>query len=112
MEGESSRALEIRTDVQGPSAPKLINLTCSNLDSLYLQWERPSSFYNQIDYYYVYYRPEQDWAFSEISLQANKDQFEQDVSHRCNHSHVIHSHDDCLFLAADCEPDSGHTVRS
>jgi len=67
-EGESSRIIEVRTDVQGPSAPKIVNVTCVNLDSLYLQWERPTTYYNQIDYYFVYYRPEESWIFEEVMM--------------------------------------------
>ena len=79
QEGESSRMIEIRTDVQGPTAPYIVNLTCSSLDSIYLQWERPASYYNKIDYYFVYYRPENSWEFEEIALSASRDQIDHEV---------------------------------
>ena len=65
--------------MQGPSAPRFVNVACSSLDSLYLQWERPTSFYNQIDYYFVYYRPEESWAFNELALTATKDRIDHEV---------------------------------
>lgn len=79
IEGESSRILEVLTDVQGPNSPTIINVTCSSLDSLYLQWERPTNFYNQIDYYYVYYRPEESWSFEEIMLSASRERLLHEI---------------------------------
>lgn len=82
FEGAPSRTIEIRTDVQGPSAPYIVNLTCSSLDSLFLQWERPSTFYNEIDYYFVYYRSEASWEFEEIALSAGRGRMDHEVSAR------------------------------
>ena len=79
LEGESSRTLEVRTDVQGPSAPNIVNVTCSTPDSIYLQWTRPANFYNQIDYYFVYYRSEDNWGFEEIMLSASRDRLDHEI---------------------------------
>ncbi|KAL1481209.1 hypothetical protein MTO96_034604, partial [Rhipicephalus appendiculatus] len=68
--GESSNLLKIQTDVQGPSAPIIVNLTCQSLDSLFLQWERPQTYYNKVDYYFVHYRSEEAWGFEEIAMAA------------------------------------------
>ncbi|XP_075525453.1 putative receptor-type tyrosine-protein phosphatase mosPTP-1 isoform X3 [Dermacentor variabilis] len=68
--GESSNLLKIQTDVQGPSAPTIVNLTCQSLDSLFLQWERPQTYYNKVDYYFVHYRSEEAWGFEEIAMAA------------------------------------------
>ncbi|KAK8771955.1 hypothetical protein V5799_024803 [Amblyomma americanum] len=68
--GESSNLLRIQTDVQGPSAPIIVNLTCQSLDSLFLQWERPQTYYNKVDYYFVHYRSEEAWGFEEIAMAA------------------------------------------
>lgn len=54
-EGEASDAVTQRTDISGPSAPIVSNLTCHNLDALYLRWKRPAEYYNTIDYYIVRY---------------------------------------------------------
>ncbi|XP_046912035.2 protein tyrosine phosphatase 99A isoform X4 [Dermatophagoides farinae] len=59
-EGEASRTIEFRTDVSGPSAPYISNLTCEGDDALIVQWTRPERFYHKIDYYFVYYRSEHD----------------------------------------------------
>ncbi|XP_054722094.1 tyrosine-protein phosphatase 99A-like, partial [Uloborus diversus] len=67
-EGDPSKILEFHTDVQGPSAPYIVNLTCQTLDSLYVQWERPQIFFNRIDYYFVHYRSENNWDFEEIAM--------------------------------------------
>ncbi|KAI2797964.1 Protein tyrosine phosphatase, partial [Blomia tropicalis] len=69
-EGEASRTLEFLTDVSGPSAPIIVNLTCDGDDSLIVQWTRPEVFYNKIDYYFVYYRSEHDSDsdFEEIAI--------------------------------------------
>ncbi len=71
-EGESSRTLEFRTDVSGPSAPLIVNLTCQSNDALHVQWEQPSIYYNSIDYYFIYYRSEHksDTEFEEIAVSA------------------------------------------
>ncbi|XP_067128847.1 tyrosine-protein phosphatase 99A-like isoform X4 [Centruroides vittatus] len=75
-EGDSSRIIDVRTDVQGPSAPNIVNLTCQSLDSLFLQWERPQTFYRNIDYYLVYYRSEDSWEFQELIMTAPEDRID------------------------------------
>ncbi|UXI20835.1 hypothetical protein NH340_JMT06778 [Sarcoptes scabiei] len=69
-EGEASRTVEFRTDVSGPSAPYIFNLTCDGEDALIVQWSRPERFYHKIDYYFVYYRSEHesDDNFEEIPI--------------------------------------------
>ncbi len=83
-EGESSRTLEFRTDVSGPNAPLIVNLTCQSNDALHVQWERPSVFYNSIDYYFIYYRSEHrsDTEFEEIAISAGgvNAHYDHDVS--------------------------------
>ncbi|XP_076351055.1 putative receptor-type tyrosine-protein phosphatase mosPTP-1 isoform X2 [Tachypleus tridentatus] len=77
FEGQPSQKLVVRTDVQGPSAPYISNITCPTLDSLFLQWERPQKYYNQIDYYYVYFRSEHSWEFEEIALEVSHNKIDQ-----------------------------------
>ncbi|XP_054161930.1 tyrosine-protein phosphatase 99A-like isoform X2 [Oppia nitens] len=70
-EGESSKAVEYRTDVTGPSAPQIVNLTCETTsDALHVFWERPSVYYNSIDYFFIYYRSEHnsDNEFEEVAV--------------------------------------------
>ena len=54
--GALSEPIIVQTDVRGPSAPRIANLTCHNADTLFLQWHRPSIYNKSIDLYYIYYR--------------------------------------------------------
>ncbi|XP_028968675.1 tyrosine-protein phosphatase 99A [Galendromus occidentalis] len=71
--GDNSNAVEVKTDVAGPSAPPIFNLTCHNSDSLYIAWGRPSRYYSHVDMYYVHYRSEYAWSFEEIAMDASQD---------------------------------------
>ncbi|XP_023243545.1 protein sidekick-2-like [Centruroides sculpturatus] len=66
MEGDSSKTLEIQTDVRSPSAPNITNLTCISVNKLYLQWKRPQIVYGNVDYYTIYYRSENFEDFREV----------------------------------------------
>lgn len=63
--------MEIVTDVAGPSAPIITNLTCKDEQSIFLQWDRPRLVYKGIDYYYIYYRNEEQWQFKEVAVGMN-----------------------------------------
>ncbi|XP_013779211.1 tyrosine-protein phosphatase 99A-like [Limulus polyphemus] len=71
-QGESSNKIEMWTDVQGPSAPNIMNLTCHSLDTIYVQWEQPEVFHKSIDHYFVYYRSENSWDFKKIDVNATE----------------------------------------
>lgn len=79
-EGEASDAVTQRTDISGPSAPIVSNLTCHNLDALYLRWKRPAEYYNTIDYYIVSFRPFTQHEFQEIKINASARHLETAVS--------------------------------
>lgn len=70
-DGEPSDPVIQRTDISGPSAPQIINLTCHSQDSLYLQWKRPTSFYNSIDFYMINYRDSGYNSYQQIQLISN-----------------------------------------
>ena len=70
-EGSPSHPFEVVTDVSGPSAPIVTNLTCKDEQSIYLQWERPAVVYKTVDYYYVYYHNEEQWEFKEVTVGTN-----------------------------------------
>ncbi|RWS27801.1 tyrosine-protein phosphatase 99A-like protein, partial [Leptotrombidium deliense] len=78
--GNLSNPVEAQTDVQGPSAPYIINLTCSATDTLFIQWERPTTYYNNIDYYFVSYRSEKSHDFEEIELIAGPDKRDYEIT--------------------------------
>lgn len=53
-EGEPSEPVYNRTDISGPNAPRILNLTCQAQDTVFVQWERPTQFLHSIDFYYIY----------------------------------------------------------
>lgn len=77
-EGEPSDAVISKTDISGPSAPRILNLTCATQDTIYLQWERPKEFYNSIDYYYINYTSEH--SNESIIMESSKEHLESAVS--------------------------------
>lgn len=70
-EGQPSRPFEMVTDVAGPGPPIITNLTCKDEQSIYLQWEPPRMVYKTVDYYYIYYRNEEQWQFKEVAVGMN-----------------------------------------
>lgn len=79
-EGEASDAVTQRTDISGPSAPIVTNLTCNNLDALYLRWKRPLEYYNSIDFYIVSFRSALQHDYTEIKINASARHLETAVS--------------------------------
>lgn len=75
-EGEPSDMLTVYTDVQGPSAPNIMNLTCQSHDSLFLQWERPHVYHHQIDYYYIYFTSDANKSTNEIKVETGNNRLD------------------------------------
>ncbi|XP_048512163.1 tyrosine-protein phosphatase 99A-like isoform X2 [Athalia rosae] len=75
-EGEPSEHIIHKTDVTGPRAPRILNLTCQAQDAIYFQWQRPGTFWNSIDYYYIRFRNEDNGEYEEIELTADKEHLE------------------------------------
>ncbi|XP_017785982.1 PREDICTED: tyrosine-protein phosphatase 99A isoform X2 [Nicrophorus vespilloides] len=53
-EGVQSKSVINKTDIGGPSAPKILNLTCENSETIYVKWQRPTVYYNSLDLYNIY----------------------------------------------------------
>lgn len=70
-DGEPSDPVIQRTDISGPSSPQIINLTCHSQDAIYLQWRRPTSFYNSIDFYVINYRDSSYSNYQQIQLNTS-----------------------------------------
>lgn len=70
FDGEPSEVSQ-RTDIAGPSAPKVVNLTCHSQDALFFGWRIPQTYYNTIDYYIISYRNVVYADFREIRITAN-----------------------------------------
>ncbi|XP_076676986.1 putative receptor-type tyrosine-protein phosphatase mosPTP-1 isoform X5 [Andrena cerasifolii] len=75
-EGEPSDHIIRRTDISGPSAPLILNVTCQTHDSVYIQWARPNLFWGSIDYYFINYRIENGTRYEEIEVIAEKNHLE------------------------------------
>uniref|UniRef100_A0A182N755 Putative receptor-type tyrosine-protein phosphatase mosPTP-1 n=1 Tax=Anopheles dirus TaxID=7168 RepID=A0A182N755_9DIPT len=60
-----------RTDVSGPSAPKVVNLTCHSHNALYYGWRIPQMYYNTLDVYIISYRNIAYHEFLEIRITVN-----------------------------------------
>jgi hypothetical protein len=85
-DGEPSDPVIQRTDIAGPSAPQIINLTCHSQDALYLQWKRPTTFYNSIDFYVINYKESSYSNFQQIQLNTTAAFAETAV---CGHSMLL-----------------------
>ncbi|KAK4304169.1 hypothetical protein Pmani_023889 [Petrolisthes manimaculis] len=80
-EGRSSHPVFVSTDVSGPGAPIISNLTCQPDATIYLQWLRPANVYGTVDLYYIYYRPEDSFEFEEIAVNS--------VNNRLEHNFLL-----------------------
>ncbi|KAK8381218.1 hypothetical protein O3P69_008230 [Scylla paramamosain] len=69
-EGKSSQPVIVSTDLSGPGAPTISNLSCQANGDIYLQWLRPEKLYGTVDLYYIYYRPEDSFEFEEIAVNS------------------------------------------
>ena len=68
-EGLPSLHFQMVTDVAGPSAPTITNLTCRDERSVFLQWERPRLVFKTVDLYRVHYRRDDEpWQFREVPV--------------------------------------------
>ena len=61
------------TDVSGPSAPMITNLTCLNPTTIYLKWDRPRKVHKDIDFYIVSFRDESQWKFQELVIRRHEE---------------------------------------
>ncbi|XP_011312155.1 tyrosine-protein phosphatase 99A isoform X2 [Fopius arisanus] len=79
-EGEPSDHIMQKTDVAGPSAPIILNLTCQSRDAMYVYWSRPETFWNSIDYYYIMYRNELAHKHLEIEIPTSKEHLNSGIT--------------------------------
>lgn len=79
-EGKQSDPILQKTDVSGPSAPIIVNLTCHTSDTLHLRFKRPTIFYNSIDFYIIWFKQVNDVGFMNITLNASSAHLETAVS--------------------------------
>ncbi|TDG52370.1 hypothetical protein AWZ03_001200 [Drosophila navojoa] len=75
-EGEPSDQIAQRTDVAGPSAPAIVNLTCHSQESITIRWKRPYEFYNTIDFYIIKTRLAGQDTHRDIRINASAKELE------------------------------------
>ncbi|XP_037707515.1 tyrosine-protein phosphatase 99A isoform X2 [Drosophila subpulchrella] len=75
-EGEPSDQIAQRTDVGGPSAPAIVNLTCHSQESITIRWRRPYEFYNTIDFYIIKTRLAGQDTHRDIRINASEKELE------------------------------------
>ncbi|KAM8705306.1 hypothetical protein ACLKA7_009726 [Drosophila subpalustris] len=75
-EGEPSDQIAQRTDVGGPSAPAIVNLTCHSQESITIRWKRPYEFYNTIDFYIIKTRLAGQDTHRDIRINASAKELE------------------------------------
>lgn len=79
-ESERTDQLKQCTDVSGPGPPRITNITCvPTNNSFYIQWQRPTEFFNTIDLYYITYRSIDSNEYEEIKVDTVNDDLEQVV---------------------------------
>ncbi|KAK0083318.1 hypothetical protein PV326_006773, partial [Microctonus aethiopoides] len=79
-EGEPSGHIIQKTDVAGPSAPVILNLTCQAHDAIYIYWARPETFWNSIDYYYIKYRNDILNGYEDIEIPTSKEHLNSGIT--------------------------------
>ncbi|CAB4058545.1 PTPRG [Lepeophtheirus salmonis] len=56
------------SDVKGPSAPVITNLTCRDVNSIFIQWDPPRRVYNRVDHYFVYYQSDDQVQYQVVTI--------------------------------------------
>jgi len=69
--GQASQNIIQTTDTAEPSAPFITNVTCYETQKIYIEWKRPSTYFKTVDYYYIYYKDEDEDVYSNVQIQAN-----------------------------------------
>ncbi|XP_017484305.1 PREDICTED: tyrosine-protein phosphatase 99A-like, partial [Rhagoletis zephyria] len=75
-EGNPSDQIVQRTDVAGPNAPYVVNLTCHSQDAIAIRWRRPHEFYNTIDFYIIKTRVVGQDSHRDIRINASAKELE------------------------------------
>ncbi|XP_043222795.1 tyrosine-protein phosphatase 99A-like [Amphibalanus amphitrite] len=66
--GQRSQPVQRWTDVSGPGAPRITDVTCPGDTTLHLRWRRPGTFYRSVDEYNVLYRDDEALEFEKHSV--------------------------------------------
>ncbi|XP_037071439.1 protein sidekick-2-like [Pollicipes pollicipes] len=79
-EGNSSLPVRTRTDVSGPSAPVITDISCPSDTVIHLRWRRPDIFYGTVDLYHVLYRHGERWDFVHRMVPMKSDQIHNSIN--------------------------------
>ncbi|XP_037087652.1 tyrosine-protein phosphatase 99A-like [Pollicipes pollicipes] len=79
-EGDRSFPVRARTDVSGPGAPVITNITCPTDTSLGLQWRKPEVVYGLVDLYYLLYRSGDSRDFIERMVPVQSDRLQYTIN--------------------------------
>lgn len=96
-EGESSDPIDVLTDVAGPSAPLLRNLSCVNDKTISVQWTIPTQYDRSIDFFILQHRVQEASSvasqrpFAEVFIEASNNR-PQDMEFRLTNltTDVVH----------------------
>merc|ERR1719308_586734 len=69
--GKPSENILQTTDTAEPSAPFITNVTCYETQKIYIEWKRPKTYYKTVDYYYIYYKAEDDSVYQNVDVKRN-----------------------------------------
>ena len=70
--GQASERIFKTTDTASPTAPFITNVTCYETQKIYIEWKRPSTYYKNVDFYYIYYKTTSESSYEEkVQIQAN-----------------------------------------
>lgn len=88
--GNDSEVLHVQTDIDAPTAPHIMNLTCNSSDLL-VQWQQPRGNYERIDLFYIFYKQENEDKFHQIVLNNNKNYSIYIINNNVIHEYAIHN---------------------
>lgn len=78
-DGNPSETVTNKTDIAGPSAPRILNLTCQKSDMIFVHWERPRTISYSLDFYYIYVSTDGN-TWDTIELPTSKEHLDTSVS--------------------------------
>ena len=86
--GNESEMIHIQTDIDAPSQPYIMNLTCNSTD-LIVQWQQPRDNYKRIDLFYIFYKQEEEGEFHQLVLNNNKNYSIYIINNNVIHEYCI-----------------------
>ncbi len=73
-ETNASAQLRANTDVDKPSAPILVNVSCHDTGKIYVEWRRPRRVVKKVDVYMLYYKRGPNPTFKSLSVDSTDEE--------------------------------------